>query len=400
MPDQPDEARSNEKKALRETNIASVMTSTSVHKHPTAFQSAQLPILEVALNVERMNEFLAPSLAPLARAGATPRITYAKLLAYKQGNRGLIQYEVAGIGSGDPSLVFGKLFPALNQAERTYAIMRMLWDDVFTDNPRVGVPRPLSVLPELSMLVYVPAEGQFLNEVISGARALEAMELSGTWLGTLHRHQLPLDRRFHIATEVVNLQAWASLIAQKYPDEAETATKIASYLRERAGELAFQTDVPIHKDFHYGHIVVDGGLKIIDFDEMRLGDPNFDLAHFCANLHLLAYRHSDGPYTFSTLQRAFLNAYVRETGWSTNERFVYFYAYTCLKIAKQLCTMRGLRPRPEGEDQLRQVQLMLQQGFGSVPPDGAKKLSRTFATTISKSPLRHSNDSSEGNGET
>jgi hypothetical protein len=398
MPDQPDESRPNEKKALRETSIASVMTSTSVHKHPTAFQSAQLPVLEVALNVERMNQFLALSLAPLTYAGGVPRITYAKLLAYKQGNRGLIQYEVSGIGPSDRNLVFAKLFPALNQAERTYSIMRMLWDDVFGANPHVGVPRPLSVLPELSMLVYVPAEGQFLNEVIGGARALEAMELSGTWLGTLHRHRLPLERQFHIATEVVNLQAWASLIGQKYPDEAETVHKIAGYLRERAGDLAFQTDTPIHKDFHYGHIVVDDGLKIIDFDEMRLGEPNFDLAHFCANLHLLAYRNSDGPYTFSALQRAFLSAYARETGWTTNERFVYFYAYTCLKIAKQLCTMRGLRPRPEGAEQLRQVRLMLQQGIGSVPPDGAKKLSRTFATTIGNPALPHPDDPSEDKG--
>jgi hypothetical protein len=382
MPEQPDEP--GQKKALRETSIASVMTSTSVHKHPTAFQSAQLPILEVALDVQRMREYLLPALAPLARPGTAPKVTYAKLLAYKQGNRGLIQYELAGIGASDPTLVYGKLFPALNQCERTYSIMRLLWDEIFGTHPRVSVPQPLGVIPELAMLVYLPAQGAFLNEIIADSRALEAMELSGTWLGLLHSHRLPLERRLQIATEVVNLQAWASLIGQKYPDEAETANRIASYLRERAGELTFQTDVPIHKDFHYGHIVVDGGLKIIDFDEMRLGDPNFDLAHFCANLHLLAYRNNDGPYVFSTLQRAFLSAYAAETGWVTNERFVYFYAYTCLKIAKQLCTMRGLRPRPEGEEQLRQVQLMLQQGLGSVPPDGARKLSRKFATMIAR----------------
>ena len=63
--------------------------------------------------------------------------------------------------------------------------------------------------------------------------------------------------------------------------------------------MAFETQSPIHKDFHYGHIVVDGGLKVIDFDEMRLGDPNFDLAHFCANLHLLAYRLNNSPFQFS-----------------------------------------------------------------------------------------------------
>jgi len=382
MPEQPDESQPKEKKALRETNIASVMTSTSIHKNPTAFHSTRLPVLEVALNVERVTAELLPLLQPLVREGAMPAITYAKLLAYKEGNRGLIRYEATGIGASDPCAVFGKLFPSISQAERTYAIMQMLWDDVFSGQTRVGIPQALGCLPELSMLVYIPAEGQFLNEVVGGDRAIEAMELSGTWLGTLHRHRLPLERHYHIATELVNLRVWASLIGQKYSDQADAANRIADYLTERAGDLAFETEVPIHKDFHYGHIVLNGGLKIIDFDEMRLGDPNFDLAHFCANLHLLAYRNANGPYQFSTLQRAFLNAYARETGWTTNERFVYFYAYTCLKIAKQLVTVRGLRPRPEGEEQHKQVELMLRQGVGSVPSIRSKKLSSSFSTMI------------------
>jgi hypothetical protein len=382
MTDQPDQMLPTPKPTLRETGIAQVMTSTSMHKHPTEFYSTQLPILEVALNVERMSAQLAPMLQPLARAGATPQVTYAKLLAYQQGNRGLIQYEVTGIGENDPCLVFGKLFPALNRAERTFSIMDMLWKDVFADQTQVGVPHPLGCMPELAMLVYIPAEGLFLNEVIAGERALSAMELAGTWLGVLHRHRIPLDRKLHMTNEVANLQEWAMLVGQKYPEEAAHANRIAEYLTERAADLPFEIDVPIHKDFHYGHIVIENGLKIIDFDEMRLGDPNFDLAHFCANLHLLSYRNENEVYKFSALQRAFLNAYARETGWTTNERFVYFYAYTCLKIAKQLCTLRGLRPRPEGEEQLRQVQLMLQQGLGSVPAIGGKRLSRTFSTVI------------------
>jgi hypothetical protein len=378
----PDQLPPTPKPALGETGIQRLMTSTGIHKHPTAFYSTQLPILEVALNAEHMSAQLGPLLQPLARAGVTPQVSYAKLLAYQQGNRGLIQYEVTGIGGSDPSLVFGKLFPQLDRAERTLSIMDMLWTNVFAGQRQVGVPQPLGCLPELSMLVYVPAEGLFLNEVIAGERALSAMELAGTWLGVLHRHRLPLDRTLHMTTEVANLQGWATLVGQKYPEEASSANHIAEYLQQRAADLPFESDVPIHKDFHYGHIVIDNGLKIIDLDEMRLGDPNFDLAHFCANLHLLSYRNENELYKFSALQRAFLSAYARETGWVTNERFVYFYAYTCLKIAKQLCTLRGLRPRPEGEEQLRQVHLMLEQGLGSVPPDGAKKHSRAFATVV------------------
>ncbi|HWQ13750.1 MAG TPA: phosphotransferase [Roseiflexaceae bacterium] len=381
----PDDQQKPPSEALRETGVVRVMTSTSVHKHVTAFQTTRLPILQVALDVGLMTEHLRPLLGALAGPGAAPEVRYARLLAYKQGNRGLLRYELAGLPQPEGAVLFGKLFGELRQAERLHETMRALWA-IFAGTPGVGVPRPLGCVPELAMFVYVPAEGQFLNEVIGGEGALRAMELAGTWLGALHRGRLPLERHFHMANEVVNLQAWASLVGQRYPEMAEGAERIAAYLRERATTLPFDTASPIHKDFHYGHIVVGDRLAVIDFDEMRLGDPNFDLAHFCANLHLLAYRTSDMPYTFSALQRAFLGAYAAQTGWSSDERFVYFYAYTCLKIAKQLCTLRGLRPRPEGEEQRRQVALMIAQGLGSLPSDGGKKLASRFATQLIERP--------------
>lgn len=378
MPDEPQTPRGE---GLRETSVVRVMTSTSAHKHVTAFQTTQLPILDVALDPARMTALLRPLLGEPAGPGAEPEVCYAKLLAYKQGNRGLLHYDVRGMGEAEPGELFGKLFGDLSQAERLNATMQALWA-IFADDPNIGVPRPLGCLPELSMFVYVPAQGQFLNEVISTERAARAMELAGMWLGRLHRHRLPLERRFHIVNELVNVQAWASLVGQRYPEEAAGAGQIAAYLRERAAALSFDTETPIHKDFHYGHIVVGDRLKIIDFDEMRLGDPNFDLAHFCANLHLLAYRTSTMPFSFSALQRAFLGAYAAEAGWEADERFVYFYAYTCLKIAKQLCTLRGLRPRPEGEEQRRQVALMVGQGLGALPADRGKKLAGRFVTQL------------------
>jgi aminoglycoside phosphotransferase (APT) family kinase protein len=367
---------------MRETGVVSVMTSTSIHKHPTAFFNTRLPVLEVALDVGQMTAHLDPLLASLARAGQTPAVTYAKLIAYKQGNRGLISYEVTGTEYGEKCVVFGKLYPELGQAERVCQTMQTLRDNCFAQTPALSVPHALGCIPELSMLVYVPADGQLLGEALTTDQALHYMDMSGAWLGRLHSFPLPIEKHFRLATELVNVQAWAVLVGHKYPEQAEAALKIAKHLQEHASEMAFDTQSPIHKDFHYGHIVVNGGLKVIDFDEMRRGDPNFDLAHFCANLHLLAYRLNNSPFQFNALQGAFLRAYAGVTGWVPNERFIYFYAYTCLKIAKQLCSMRGLRPRPEGDEQRRQVKLMLDQGIGALPNATRQKLSSKFATAI------------------
>ena len=361
---------------LRETGVAQVMTSTKVDKHPTAFTATGLPILQVALNVKQMTARLAPLLAPLAAGGDAdgPAVRYARLLAYKQGNRGTVHYDVTGLAPGSnghagaaaPLVLVGKLYPQATQAQRVDAILRGLWDQTFAAAPGLGVPQPVGCIPELSMLVYVPVEGQPLDEVVAGddrAAALDAVQRTAVWLATLHTSRLLLDRRFTLDTEVVNLQAWAALVTRTWPEEGPAADRLSADLRASAPGLQLSTAAPIHKDFHYKHVLVDRGLEVIDFDEVRLGDPAYDVAHFCAHLRLLATRITGDPASYADLEAAFMAAYAEKAGAAGAVPFSWFAAYTCLKIAKQLCTTRGVRPRPDGEEQRRQVAVMLAQGL-------------------------------------
>jgi aminoglycoside phosphotransferase (APT) family kinase protein len=102
---------------------------------------------------------------------------------------------------------------------------------------------------------------------------------------------------------------------------------------------------------------------VIDFDEVRLGDPTYDVAHFCAHLRLLAWRLRGDPDAFRALESVFLAGYTAGAGELAAAPFSWFAAYTCLKIAKQLCTTRGVLPRPDGDEQRRQVGMMLAQGL-------------------------------------
>jgi hypothetical protein len=358
---------------MRETGVAQVMTSTKVDQHPTAFTATGLPILQVALNVKQMTARLAPLLHPLATgngASPAPAVSYARLLAYKQGNRGTIRYDVTGLGTADAggelTALLGKLYPQPSQAQRVDSILRGLWDHAFAGSPGLGVPRPIGCLPELSMLLYVPVGGDSLDEVLAGddqAASQTAAEQTARWLAALHRARLLLDRRFSLDTEVVNLQAWAALVARTWPAHGAAAARLSADLRAAAPALELSTAAPIHKDFQYKHVLVDGGLRVIDFDEVRLGDPTYDAAHFCAHLRLLAWRLRSDPDACRALESAFLAAYAGAGGELAAAPFSWFAAYTCLKVAKQLCTTRGVRPRPDGEEQRRQVAMMLAQGL-------------------------------------
>jgi hypothetical protein len=342
------------------------MIPTNARKHPTIFHHPVLPTFPVALHAEPMTASLSSLLLPLRHTSGALTITHAKLLDYKPGRRGLMRYDVAAADGVEAWTVFGKFYAESIQAARVHDIMKLLWADIFAGESYLGMPQPLGCIADPPMLLYLPITGRFLDKRIPSAQLIDSMKLAGMWLAALHQYRPALDRRVQLAAEVVKLQTWSMLISHTYSDEAEAAVQLYRYLHDRADELRLEANVPIHKDFHYGHLIVNGRLNVIDFDEVRLGDPNFDLAHFCAYLNLLFYRKRRSFLTYSRLESAFLGAYAERTGWVSDERFVYFYVYTCLKIAWQLCAGSGPHPRPHGQEQRRQVRLILKQGLAAL----------------------------------
>ena len=93
--------------------------------------------------------------------------------------------------------------------------------------------------------------------------------------------------------------------------------------------------VPIHKDFHAGHVLVGASTPASSiFDEARMGDPAFDVAHFCTYL--------EPARSGRTLRRAGSSTRTpRPSGWVDEGSLAPFRAYTCLKIAKQAVAGSG-----------------------------------------------------------
>jgi aminoglycoside phosphotransferase (APT) family kinase protein len=199
--------------------------------------------------------------------------------------------------------------------------------------------------------------------------ALPAPALAGAlrdaarWLAALHLSRLRLDRTLELTHEIAGAAEWAALVAREHPAAAASATRLAIALERSGKQLRVDRATPIHKDFHYQHVIVGERVGVVDLDEARMGDPSFDVGHFVANLQLLALRSGASAEDGARGQGSFLRAYAGVTGWSADARLGWFAAYTCVKIAKQLASGRGPLPRPERGARAAQIDLILREGL-------------------------------------
>ena len=91
----------------------------------------------------------------------------------------------------------------------------------------------------------------------------------------------------------------------------------------------------IHKDYYHAHVLWDGrGVWVVDFDELAVGDPAFDVAHFLAHLEYHAQRWNADAAPWSEAAAHFRAAYpAAEAGQRFDARLRFYAAYTLLKLA-------------------------------------------------------------------
>jgi aminoglycoside phosphotransferase (APT) family kinase protein len=283
----------------------------------------------------------------------------ARVITRSWNKRAVIAYVTAGPQGDGPPLI-AKVYTDPQRAERVHAVLEQLYA-LSVAGHACAVPRPVAHLPEFGMSVYEAVRGCTLDRLETGGRR-EAMIAAGRWLSALHGSTIELVRRFDMTRESRKLGTWAEQVAHDHPPAAAMTARLIGRLDSLATRVQVSTATPIHKDFHYQHVLVDDGrARVIDLDEVRTGDPAFDVAHFRVNLRLLALREGMPADELARLDGAFLDGYA--TRYEADLRDELFRVYTCLKIAWQLVLGRGPAPLPTGAELSRQLELILEEGL-------------------------------------
>ncbi|HEX2235455.1 MAG TPA: aminoglycoside phosphotransferase family protein [Actinomycetota bacterium] len=288
-------------------------------------------------------------------APARARIVGAAVLAHKPGVRTTAALEVAGDGGGRRTLV-AKRFADPVRARRLFHALADLRRELDGAPADACVPRPLALGSEGSVVILEAAEGRALDDS-AGALARCAGALA-----ELHSCRPSLDRAFDPAHEARKAAGWAEEVGAARPRFRARARRAARVLAAGSRAIALDTDVVVHKDLHRGHVVVGRRTWFLDLDEVRWGDRAFDLAHMSTYAHLLALRGKGAPGR--DVEAGLLSSYAARTGWVADERYPLLCLYTCLKIAWQLATGRGLPPRPRGSELDLELDAILAHGEG------------------------------------
>jgi phosphotransferase family enzyme len=334
---------------------------TATRERQLEFRRAEKLVLDTVAMTER--------LLPLLPAGVTSsdavQISAAVRLGGQEGTRAVVAYHTGDPDADRPSLI-GKVFADPDRARRLHDLLTAM-NRAFVGHDLFGVPRPVAYLPDLNMVVYLPVTGPPLDATQRSERPERVARAAG-WLAALHGADLSLGRRLDMAKELSNVVRWGDVVMRARPATTSAVSVLLGHIRRLGRGVEMRTDVPIHKDFHYQHTLYDGpAVGVIDLDEARAGDPAFDVAHYAANLRMLAFRDATPTGECGQLESAFLHAYRTRTGYEKDARHEFVHAYTCMKIAKQLVTGRGPGPAPVGTERDAQVDHILREGLRCPP---------------------------------
>ena len=307
---------------------------------------AALPALARALDVDFMRPLLARAVHGSADA-APPLDWSAEVLNHKLGRRCTIRYLPFGPAGSDTSArpVIGKLYGQTRRASRVYGWLQALRSGVAGDGALGDIPAPLALLPDLGLVLQEHVDGVDLRYVFPTGDCERALPMAARWLAAMHAvpalDELKVTSPAH---ELRRAERWCGEVCPCLPDAAQRRlSRAVETLRRAAGEMGGYSQCMIHRDFYYAQLLWDGTrVWVLDFDQLTVGDPALDVAHFVAHLAKLSYRTSGRPDRLAEPARLFVRSYRERSPVDIEPRLPFYKACTFLKLAaKEANRKRG-----------------------------------------------------------
>jgi aminoglycoside phosphotransferase (APT) family kinase protein len=230
---------------------------------------------------------------------------------WREGNWSVVTYTptmscvLSGAYGGEPSIV--KLYHD-DRVERVGRVMQALVGAGVPAPRVIGVDAPRRLL----VLEHVPGVGFWSDPATSLDRGVMA-EMART-LARLHGTELDAPTRATLEPIQYAAREWqrfaeaSTELSHAFPDLAPRLERLGKMLQDAIVE---PEPALLHGDFHPAQFLVERDrARLIDFDNVCLGDPMYDLARFASHLYYKGPMHGRPLPEIERAVSAFRSAYI------------------------------------------------------------------------------------------
>ena len=251
----------------------------------------------------RMHRLVPPSLATTALCPA--------LVRYVPRRRAVFRYEYAE--SGRRRCFYVKLY---RPGEDVHAARHLQLMETATAGGSLGFSTPRLMLHDQRRRAIVLDEipGVSFTSLLTRSDS-EGIVHVGRALAGLHRARIPLANRWRASDELLALRAAMRDVGVALPQLGGRIDRTIQRLQRDAHDLDSRETTPIHANLFGDQILLDHGrVGIVDWDDLCMGDPIFDVGRLLAHVIFVAKYQRCKALTMARCVDALLGAYESESG--------------------------------------------------------------------------------------
>jgi Phosphotransferase enzyme family len=236
---------------------------------------------------------------------------------------------------------YAKVYKNGEKGERTYQVLRMLWDKASAGDIEFIVGRPITYLRGLRTLIQEEVPGTTLEDLLLQYedKASLAVCKVARILATLHLSHEARLQCYPLDDVAADFRAMMNPLQQACPHLKSKMEEIIYAVAVNSKEIPL---TPTHGDLNSRNIILDGEhIALLDFDDFAEGDPVLDAARLLADLATMSLRSPLSRSRAQETARAFAEEYFAHVPEAWRARLPVCYARSILEVCVSLFWKQG-----------------------------------------------------------
>jgi predicted transcriptional regulator len=213
-----------------------------------------------------------------------------------------------------------------------WEFLRRWWDRPRAAGAAYSLVRPIAYLGMLDTLVIEAAPGNSVREMLTaGNEPRAAVRAAARAVAAFNQDDLPLERYDTVEDQLDQVRRASAMVQWACPALRAEVVAITEAFGARIEEAAPGI---LHGDLKADHVFIDGAqVTLVDTDNVALGDPVRDAAHFCSYVTAGVGLEAMPRREARAVAAAFAEEYFQHVPTSWRRRFQLHYAGALVEVA-------------------------------------------------------------------